>query len=183
MPLSFPRPHTCIIGGADPLVRCRPPGRPFDVGKHLILRRKSGTRASRADQGSAPPLTPSPSFAKTKGHWAEARHWRLALLWGGQSWLQAGFPARLLETHGISRASRNDVCRKRCRRNSGRAESPPAGTIACPTELANCVPGKAKAHGRFFIALLVARHALGTPLRSRLCRGCTYLANLTCESA
>jgi hypothetical protein len=70
--LVFPRAHTCIIGGADPLVRCRPPGspkrecRPFDFGMHLILRRKSGTRASRADQGSAPPLTPSPSFAKTK---------------------------------------------------------------------------------------------------------------------
>jgi hypothetical protein len=43
------------------------PGRLFDGGKHLILRRKSGTGASRADQGGPPHhLTPSPSFAKTK---------------------------------------------------------------------------------------------------------------------
>ena len=62
--LVFPRAHTCIIGGADPRVRCRPPGRPFDGGKHLILRRKNGTRASRADQGSAPPLTRAPALRK-----------------------------------------------------------------------------------------------------------------------
>jgi len=59
--------------------------------------------------------------------------------------------ARLLSL-ALSRASRNDPCRARCQRNSGRAESPPAGTIA-PTELANCAPGEAKAQGR-----LSARH-------------------------
>ena len=48
--------RTCIISGADALVRCRPPGRLFDGGKRLIPLGKSGTRASRADQGVRPTI-------------------------------------------------------------------------------------------------------------------------------
>src|ERR1700690_3924095 len=50
----FPRPHTCIHCGADALVRSRPTGRLFELGKHLILRTKSGSRGTRADQGVCP---------------------------------------------------------------------------------------------------------------------------------
>ena len=48
--------RTCIISGADALVRGRPPGRLFDGGKRLIPLGKSGTRASRADQGVRPTI-------------------------------------------------------------------------------------------------------------------------------
>jgi hypothetical protein len=51
-------------GGADPQVRGRPPGRLFDGGKRLILLGKSGTRASRADQGVRPT------------HYAESHDWK-----------------------------------------------------------------------------------------------------------
>src|SRR5580658_5355786 len=44
----------CMDCGADPLVRSRPPGRLVRIPSDLILREKSGTRASRADQGVLP---------------------------------------------------------------------------------------------------------------------------------
>ena len=47
------------LSGADPLVRGRPPGRPASRPAGCRYRRsRCGTRASRADQGSAPPATP-----------------------------------------------------------------------------------------------------------------------------
>jgi probable rRNA maturation factor len=51
--LSFPA-HIGINGGADPLVRSRPPGRLVASRKRLGPGEKSGTRASRADQGVRP---------------------------------------------------------------------------------------------------------------------------------
>ena len=45
MPLSFPLPGICINDGLDAHVRGRPPGRPFQDGKHPILRRGGGTTA------------------------------------------------------------------------------------------------------------------------------------------
>ncbi|MGP8244148.1 MAG: rRNA maturation RNase YbeY [Bryobacteraceae bacterium] len=51
--LSFPAPAG-IGGGADPLVRSRPPGRVVASRKHLGPEEESGTRASRADQGVRP---------------------------------------------------------------------------------------------------------------------------------
>src|ERR1017187_6197053 len=54
--------------GADALVRGRPPGRPAGFWKGLILREKSGTRASRADQGVRPTITARiPCFEKACG--------------------------------------------------------------------------------------------------------------------
>src|ERR1039458_2489686 len=44
------------LGGADALVRSRPPGRLLNDRRCLILRGKSGTRASRADQGVRPTI-------------------------------------------------------------------------------------------------------------------------------
>ena len=41
-------------GGADAPVRGRPPGRPVACGNVLILRAKSGSRGTRADQGVRP---------------------------------------------------------------------------------------------------------------------------------
>ena len=49
-PTENPPPGAWTNGGADPLVRSRPPGRLFEGGNHLILREKSGSR------GSAPPF-------------------------------------------------------------------------------------------------------------------------------
>ena len=44
-----------LHGGADPLVRSRPPGRLLSGSKYLLIpSAKSGTRASRADQGVRP---------------------------------------------------------------------------------------------------------------------------------
>jgi len=57
MPLTFPKFDIGLDGGADALVRSRPPGRLPDGRRMLIRRGKGGTRASRADQGSAPPNT------------------------------------------------------------------------------------------------------------------------------
>src|ERR1035438_7076800 len=55
MPHSFPYAGFCINRvGRDPLVRGRPPGRPVELWKDLILRAGSGTGASRADQGVRP---------------------------------------------------------------------------------------------------------------------------------
>ena len=71
--LVFPIPPTCINGGADARVRTRPPGRLVDGGKRLILREKSGTRASRADQGVRPPIMPNPQLCETKWHCARVR--------------------------------------------------------------------------------------------------------------
>jgi hypothetical protein len=48
--------RTCIISGADALVRSRPPGRLLFSARAFILREKSGTRASRADQGVRPTI-------------------------------------------------------------------------------------------------------------------------------
>src|ERR1017187_6130091 len=62
--LVFPIPPTCINGGADARVRTRPPGPLVDGGKRLILREKSGTRASRADQGVRPPIMPNPQLCE-----------------------------------------------------------------------------------------------------------------------
>ena len=42
--------------GRTPLVRSRPPGRLFQAFRQLILREKSGTGASRADQGVRPTI-------------------------------------------------------------------------------------------------------------------------------
>jgi len=42
-------------GGADPLVRSRPPGRLVEGGNHMILREKS-VRSGRADQGFHPTI-------------------------------------------------------------------------------------------------------------------------------
>jgi hypothetical protein len=44
------------LGGADALVRSRPPGRLLNDRRCLILRGKSGMRASRADQGVRPTI-------------------------------------------------------------------------------------------------------------------------------
>jgi hypothetical protein len=52
--IVFPLPDVCINRGADPPVRSRPPGRLVEGRSNLILREKSGTRASRADQGVRP---------------------------------------------------------------------------------------------------------------------------------
>jgi hypothetical protein len=67
--LVFPRADACIIGGADALVRSRPPGRPVDVGKHLIPRgkeRDEGVLAQRAPRPGGPPhnLCRTPDFRK-----------------------------------------------------------------------------------------------------------------------
>src|ERR1035441_6041673 len=56
MPQGFPTNAHLHCSGADALVRGRPPGRPVELWKCLTLRTSSGTRASRADQGSAPPF-------------------------------------------------------------------------------------------------------------------------------
>jgi hypothetical protein len=48
------------------LVRSRPPGRLVDGGKRPIHREKSGTRASRADQGVRPPIMPNPQLCETR---------------------------------------------------------------------------------------------------------------------
>src|ERR1035441_8906336 len=49
--IVFPHAHICINSGADALVPAqrapRPPGRPVELWKDLILREKSGTGASR----------------------------------------------------------------------------------------------------------------------------------------
>ena len=64
------------LRGADALVRSRPPGRLLNDRRCLILRGKSGTRASgprgHPDQGVRPTAYAEPSFAKTKWHWAKA---------------------------------------------------------------------------------------------------------------
>ena len=49
MPHTFPIPGRLDNGGADPLVRSRPPGRLFEGGNHLILREKR-VRSGSADQ-------------------------------------------------------------------------------------------------------------------------------------
>jgi hypothetical protein len=54
--LHWPMSRTCIISGADALVRSRPPGRLLFSARAFILREKSGTRASRADQGVRPTI-------------------------------------------------------------------------------------------------------------------------------
>jgi hypothetical protein len=71
--LVFPILRTGTNCGADPLVRSRPPGRLADGCRRLSPHEKSGTRASRADQGVRPTTYAEPSFAKTKWHWASAR--------------------------------------------------------------------------------------------------------------
>jgi hypothetical protein len=48
-------------GGADPLVRSRPPGRLVAGGKRLIFREKSGSRGTRADQGVRPTIYAEPA--------------------------------------------------------------------------------------------------------------------------
>jgi hypothetical protein len=60
------KPSIYINGGADVLVRRRRPGRIFDRDRRLILRGKSGTGASRADQGVRPTACAKPSLPKTK---------------------------------------------------------------------------------------------------------------------
>src|ERR1035437_7772103 len=65
--------RVCIDGGADAPVRGRPPGRPIAGAKDLIRRAKSGTRASRADQGGRPTGSAEfPHLGQSKWHWAEA---------------------------------------------------------------------------------------------------------------
>src|ERR1017187_977949 len=67
------RPNATSIGGADPPVRGPRPRRPAVLAKSLIIRAKSGTRASRADQGVRP--TDSAEFPLlglirvALGHW------------------------------------------------------------------------------------------------------------------
>jgi len=71
-----------------------------------------------------------------------------SLSWGSQSWLQAGFQPASLSRVGLFRALLHDACEKRSRRKylrtrewsvqiQRRPERPPAGTIACPTLLAD----------------------------------------------
>ena len=110
--LVFPNPTIGADGGADALVRSRPPGRLADRGKYLIPRRKSGTRASRADQGVRPTTYAEPSFAKTKWHWAAVGlqaeclpHQKAKVqrpLSGGRAGLKAGLQARLPSPRRVS---------------------------------------------------------------------------------
>src|ERR1035441_3310886 len=65
-----------INSGADALAPAqrapRPPGRPVELWKDLILREKSGTGASRADQGVRPTKSmQDPAYGKTMRHWPE----------------------------------------------------------------------------------------------------------------
>src|ERR1017187_284857 len=114
--------------GADALVRGRPPGRPAGFWKGLILREKSGTRASRADQGVRPTITARiPCIEKACGIRLKAPRLLTILVaamplceaanpgWGPQ-W--GGLPAAPSE-HGHSstarRAAWNGGCRQDCR--------------------------------------------------------------------
>jgi len=61
--------HLDKLWGGRP-VRSLPPGRLFVCGKHLILRAKSGSRGTRADQGVCPTnLAVFPTLAKNEWHW------------------------------------------------------------------------------------------------------------------
>ena len=71
--IVFIHAHICINSGADALVPAqrapRPPGRPVELWKDLILREKSGTGASRADQGVRPTqFMQNPANGKTMRH-------------------------------------------------------------------------------------------------------------------
>src|ERR1017187_5711002 len=55
------------IGGADPLVRGRPPGRPVEGWEALILRPGSGTEASGGPEGPPHRIHAEPSARKTMG--------------------------------------------------------------------------------------------------------------------
>jgi hypothetical protein len=48
-----------LLGGADALVRGRPPGRPAELRKSLILRPGSGTGASRGPEGAPQGVRPT----------------------------------------------------------------------------------------------------------------------------
>src|SRR6266851_5262199 len=52
----------CTSRGADPLVRGRRPRRPWPAGTTLILLARSGSRGTRADQGSAPQFVQQDSY-------------------------------------------------------------------------------------------------------------------------
>src|SRR6185369_6571613 len=61
----------CIIRGAEPPVRGRRPRRPLAPCKRLVTLASSGTTASRAEQGSAPPY-----LCRICGGGKSKRHWR-----------------------------------------------------------------------------------------------------------
>src|ERR1700728_3993140 len=63
--IVFPLAH----GGADALVRSRPPGRLVDGGKRPLSRGKIGTRATRADQGGRPTNYAESAFTKNMRHY------------------------------------------------------------------------------------------------------------------
>ena len=110
--LVFPILRTGTNCGADPLVRSRPPGRLADGCRRLSPQAKSGTRASRADQGVRPTTYAEPSFAKTKWHWAAVGlqaeclpHQKAKVqrpLSGGRAGLKAGLQARLPSPRRVS---------------------------------------------------------------------------------
>src|ERR1017187_2503800 len=68
--IVFPHAHICINSGADALggalLARRPPCRPVELWKDLILREESGTGASRADRGVHPTKSmQDPAYRKT----------------------------------------------------------------------------------------------------------------------
>src|ERR1017187_5761054 len=72
--MVFPHAYICINSGADALVRGRPPGRPVELWKDLILREKCGTGASRADRGVRPIKSmQDPAYGKTMWHCPHGR--------------------------------------------------------------------------------------------------------------
>ena len=88
--LHWPMSRTCIISGADALVRSRPPSRlPFSA-RDLILREKSGTRASRADQGVRPTINAKSQLSANVSDIGMASCGRLAI----------GLPMRVCSRRG-----------------------------------------------------------------------------------
>jgi hypothetical protein len=66
--IVFPIPTISVNGGADALVRSRPPGRLLDHGKHLIHRgQERDEGVPPRTRGSAPPLVLSPTSRKLCG--------------------------------------------------------------------------------------------------------------------
>jgi hypothetical protein len=66
--IVFPIPTISVNGGADALVRSRPPGRLLDRGKHLIHRgQERDEGVPPRTRGSAPPLVLSPTSRKLCG--------------------------------------------------------------------------------------------------------------------
>ena len=60
-PLASLTDEACINRGADPLIRCRPPGRLVAGGMNLVFRDECESRGTRADQGVCPTNSAAPS--------------------------------------------------------------------------------------------------------------------------